>query len=305
MSRRRPRGRDLTGILLLDKPSGISSNQALQQVKRLFQAQKAGHTGSLDPLATGMLPVCFGAATRISPFLLDADKSYRTVARLGEATDTGDAEGALIYRCAVPPLDAETIESVLRRFRGEIEQIPPMYSALRHKGQRLYELARQGKTVERPPRAVTIHKLELIALHETGFELEVRCSKGTYIRTLVEDIGRALDCCAHVTELRRTVVHPFEGLGMVSLERLEAMASTDRASLDGVLLPADAGLGHWPEVLLDERQTERILHGQTVAQPGLPTTEWIRMYSSERVFLGIGNARKGCLAPRRLFVKPT
>ncbi len=304
MSRRRPAGRELTGIVLLDKPSGLSSNQALQQVKRLFRARKAGHTGSLDPLATGMLPICFGAATRISPFLLDADKSYRTVARLGEATDTGDAEGAVIRQCPVPAIDAAKIEKVLNRFRGEIEQVPPMYSALRHKGQRLYELARQGKTVERPARRVTIHRLELRAWCATELELDVRCSKGTYIRTLVEDIASALGCCAHVTLLRRTTVHPFEDQPMMTLERLQALAADGPAILDGALLPTDAGLAHWPAVLLDEDETRRVLQGQTVARSELPGAPWIRMYSSDREFLGIAQGKGGRLAPKRLFAKP-
>ncbi len=219
MARRR-QGLPVNGVLLLDKPAGMSSNHALQRVRRLFQAQKAGHTGTLDPMATGLLPVCFGEATKFSSYLLDADKCYRTYVRLGEITDTGDAEGAVVERRSVAGFTDTDIERALASFRGEIKQVPPMYSALKHQGRPLYELARQGKTIERAPRPVTVYDMRLLGRDASGFELEVACSKGTYIRTLAEDIGHALGCGAHITALRRLRTGTFDDSGMVSLETL-------------------------------------------------------------------------------------
>lgn len=229
--------RRVDGILLLDKPEGMTSNRALQRVKHLFAARKAGHTGSLDPLATGLLPLCFGEATKVSGFLLEADKRYRVTCRLGITTTTGDREGEPLQRRPVPVLDDAAITAVLQRFIGRIEQVPPMYSALKHKGERLYHLARQGIEVERAPRAVTIHDLVLLARGEEELELEVHCSKGTYVRTLCEDIGEALGCGAHVTALRRTALGPFVDVSMVTLEQVLEVSD------QGYAAGANRGLG--------------------------------------------------------------
>ncbi len=301
--RRRPGGRDIDGILLLDKPSGASSNQVLQTVKRLFRARKAGHTGSLDPLATGMLPICFGKATRISSFLLASDKRYLTVGQLGEATDTGDAEGRVVRNCSVEGIDRERIEAALAAFRGEIEQVPPMYSALKHKGERLYEIARRGEVVERPARRITIHELNLLGFDGNRFELDVHCSKGAYIRTLVEDIAEAMGSCAHVVRLRRTAVAPFDAEGMLTLAQLESLAEQGLAALDALLLPVDAGLAHWPELSLAAADAERVLRGQAVRAPDRAPAGMVRIYTAERRFLGIGAVADGRLAPKRLFVR--
>ena len=222
---RRRRGLPVNGVVLLDKPKGLSSNHALQRVRRLFDAQKAGHTGTLDPMATGLLPICLGEATKFSAHLLEADKMYRTRVELGVITDTGDAEGTVLERREVPNLAVEDIESVLTRFRGEIDQVPPMYSALKHQGKKLYELAREGKQVERAARRVSVYDARLLSFEGTAFELEVSCSKGTYIRTLAEDIGHALGCGAHISQLRRLKTGPFDGDAMWTLEALEALAS--------------------------------------------------------------------------------
>ncbi|MDH5765707.1 MAG: tRNA pseudouridine(55) synthase TruB, partial [Gammaproteobacteria bacterium] len=219
-SQRKKKGRPVHGVLLLDKPLHMSSNHALQKVKRLYNAQKAGHTGSLDPLATGMLPVCLGEATKISAFLLDADKTYRFKCQLGTRTTTADAEGEVLETKPFEHITRSDIEKIIPQFMGDIEQVPPMYSALKKDGQRLYELARQGIEVERKPRPVTIYRLDLIDFSAGEVELEVQCSKGTYVRTLAEDIGHVLGCGAYVTSLHRTTVGPYQG-EMVSLEQLE------------------------------------------------------------------------------------
>ncbi len=304
MSRRgrRGSGRPVHGVLLLDKPAGLTSNAALQRVKRLFRARKAGHTGSLDPLATGMLPICFGEATKISAFLLEADKTYEVTCRLGQVTDTGDADGTVIETRPVPALDEAAIEAVLAQFRGTIEQVPPMYSALRHEGRRLYELARAGQTVERPPRTVTIHALELLARQDEQLRLAVRCSKGTYVRTLVEDIGRALGCGAHVTALRRTAVAPFPADEMVTLDTLETVArEAGPAALDRFLMGVDAAFRHLPSVALDAVQQSRIRQGQALRWPGdAQQGPWWRLYGADGGFLGVAELVRGQLQPRRL-----
>jgi tRNA pseudouridine55 synthase len=301
MGRRRNKGRNINGILLLDKPSGISSNDALQRVKRLFFARKAGHTGSLDPLATGLLPICLGEATKISAFLLDADKHYRMKCRLGERTDTGDAEGTVVESRPVEGIERTRVEQVLENYRGSIEQIPPMYSALKHEGQRLYKLAREGIEVERKPRQVMIHELTLLSLGGTELELDVRCSKGTYIRTLVEDIGEDLGCGAHVTELRRLGVGPYAGEAMVTLDYLTELADEGFERLDQVLLPIESGLAHWPEVRLTRDMAYYLKQGQPVQVPKAPTSGWVRVYDQEDRFLGVGEILDdGRVAPRRL-----
>src|SRR5690606_13644483 len=230
--------RPVDGILLLDKPAGLSSNAALQKVRYLLRAKKGGHTGSLDPLATGMLPICFGEATKVSGFLLDADKHYRVTCRLGVRTDSADADGAVVETAPVPALDAGRVNEVLARFHGDIQQVPPMYSALKYQGRRLYELARAGESVERAARTVTLHALVLDGMTADSLTLDVRCSKGTYVRTLVEDVAAALGTLAHVVALRRLGVGPYEGQAMVTLAELEARrAQAGNDALDALLLP--------------------------------------------------------------------
>ena len=286
MARRR-RGLPVDGVLLLDKPQGLSSNHALQRVRRLLQAQKAGHTGTLDPMATGLLPVCLGEATKFSAQLLEADKVYRTRVQLGVVTDTGDAEGEVVERHEVAPFSITDIEHVLERFRGEIEQTPPMYSALKHQGRKLYELAREGKTVERAVRRVTVYDARLLAVEGTAFELEVRVSKGTYIRTLAEDIGRALGCGAHITALRRLATGPFGAEGMLKIDRLEALP--DQAAREAVLLPVDVLVAHLPRLVLNEAARQRIMHGQPVRLDviDIAVGELARLYCAE-TFIGLG-----------------
>ncbi|MCE8029656.1 tRNA pseudouridine(55) synthase TruB [Halomonas daqingensis] len=286
MARRR-RGLPVNGVLLLDKPKGASSNHALQRVRRLLQAQKAGHTGTLDPMATGLLPVCLGEATKFSAHLLEADKVYRTRVQLGAVTDTGDAEGEVIERCAVPSLTAADVERVLERFRGVIEQTPPMYSALKHQGRKLYELAREGKSVERAVRRVTVYDARLLAFEGDAFELEVRVSKGTYVRTLAEDIGRALGSGAHITALRRLGTGPFDSEGMLPIEALEALAGQDER--EAALLPVDVLVAHLPRLDVDERARQRLVHGQaaSVDAGGEQAGKLARLYCGE-TFIGLG-----------------
>lgn len=300
---RRSKGRDISGILLLDKPANVSSNQILQKVKWLYQAKKAGHTGSLDPLATGMLPLCFGAATKISSFLLDASKHYRVIGTLGAATNTGDEEGAIIEECALPALAPQDVEKVLDQFRGEICQVPPMFSALKHQGKRLYEIARSGETVERPARDLTIYKLQLLGYSQDKIELQVHCSKGTYIRTLVEDIAKALGSCGHVHKLHRTLVEPFDTKNLVSFEMVETASEHGSEALDQLLLPADIGLSHLPLVQLSEHQSKAVLYGQSVEPDGIENEKWLRIYASNNQFIGVGSAKCGLLQPKRLFIQ--
>ena len=301
MARRRPKGRNISGILLLDKPEGLTSNEALQTVKRLYKARKAGHTGSLDPLASGLLPICFGEATKISGFLLDADKHYRVRCKLGEKTTTADAEGEVIETRPVEGIDAAGLEAALEAFRGSIQQVPPMYSAVKHQGQRLYKLAREGVEVEREPRTVVIHALELLSFEPPFFDLDVRCSKGTYVRTLAEDIGEALGCGAHVTALRRLGVGPYDDQGMVTLDELKTLAEEGLEALDARLLPIESALAQWPEVQLNEDATYYLRQGQAVLVPRAPTSGWVRLYAAGGTFLGMGQILDdGRVAPKRL-----
>ena len=293
--------RDIHGIILLDKPTGLSSNAALQEVKRVFQARKAGHTGSLDPLASGLLPICLGEATKVSAFLLDADKRYRVTCRLGVRTATGDAEGEVLEERPVTGIDQACVAALLPRFTGPIEQIPPMYSALKHQGQRLYRLARQGVEVERQPRSVIIHELRLCELQGADLVLDVHCSKGTYVRTLAEDIGAALGCGAHVSALRRNGLGPYGEEQMITLERLKELAAQSREALDAALLPIESALTHWPEVSLSTDAAYYLNQGQPVLVPHAPSQGWVRLYSGERRFIGMGEILDdGRVAPRRL-----
>ena len=301
MGRRRARGRDVNGILLLDKPSGITSNDALQQVKRLYFARKAGHTGSLDPLASGVLPVCMGEATKVSAFLLDADKRYRVRCQLGVRTATADAEGEILETRPVGNYSESQLEGVLEHFRGSIEQIPPMYSALKHEGQRLYKLARQGVEVEREPRPVEIYALTLIGRGADWIDIDVHCSKGTYVRTLAEDIGERLGCGAHVTALRRTSVGPYTDEQLVTLDHLRTLKAEDMPAMDALLLPIETALTQWPGVELSADAAFYLQQGQAVLVPRAPTSGWVRLYATNHNFLGMGEILDdGRVAPRRL-----
>jgi tRNA pseudouridine55 synthase len=301
MGRRRVRGRDVTGILLLDKPSGITSNDALQQVKRLYFAKKAGHTGSLDPLASGVLPICMGEATKVSAFLLDADKRYKVRCQLGVRTATADAEGEVLETRPVGSYSPEQLEAVFEEFRGSIEQVPPMYSALKHEGQRLYKLARQGVEVEREPRSVEIYALTLSGQGEDWIDIDVHCSKGTYVRTLVEDIGEKLGCGAHVCALRRSAVGPYGDEQLVTIETLKTLKESDMPAMDDLLLPIESALTQWPDVDLSTDAAFYLQQGQPVLVPHAPTSGWVRLYESNRRFLGMGEILDdGRIAPRRL-----
>lgn len=293
--------RNISGILILDKPVGVSSNGALQKVRWLLNSDKGGHTGSLDPLATGVLPLCFGEATKFSRYLLDADKTYEALVRLGQTTDTGDAEGQVLETRLVD-ISVEQVEAVLPQFRGDIMQVPPMYSALKQNGQPLYKLARAGEVVERKARPVHIAELELLELDGEMLRLRVSCSKGTYIRTLAEDIGRELGCGAHVAGLRRTVAGPFDLSRSVTLDELIALHDVQGSeALDQYLLPSDAGLLDWPEVTLTEHTTFYWQNGQPVRAPGSPVSGMVRVYSHQQEFIGVAEIDDdGLVAPRRL-----
>lgn len=291
--------RAVDGVLLLDKPLGLSSNQALQRVKNLYQAAKAGHTGSLDPLATGLLPVCLGEATKFSHFLLNADKRYRALVQLGTTTTTGDAAGEVLSRATVE-VSAPDLVAALAGFTGEIEQVPPMYSALKHQGKALYEYARAGVEIVRPARRVTIHRIELLAvqLEQQRFEIDVSCSKGTYIRSLAEDIGAALGCGAHLAGLCRLGSAYFELQQAYGLQQLEAMNMEQR---DAILLPVDAPLQNFPRLELGEDSAYYLLQGQSVWQSGPHAEGLLRIYEKGGRFLGLGEFdAAGKLAPRRL-----
>lgn len=287
--------RPLDGVLLFDKPLTLSSNIALQKVRRLFQAEKAGHTGTLDPLATGLLPVCFGEATKFSNALLDADKTYRALVKLGQTTTTGDAEGEITSTCAVA-LEEVQVRTALRSFIGEISQVPPMHSAIKHQGKPLYEYIRKGETIERASRNVTIHELVLERFAGEEMEITVRCSKGTYIRTLAEDIGKALGCGAHLQGLRRTAIAKFHLKNAYSWDQLEAMTMPER---EACLLPLDCLLQDLPMLELDAVQVTRMAQGQRLAiDAGLPDGK-VRLYDAGR-FIGVAELMGRQLAPNRL-----
>ncbi|TNC80577.1 MAG: tRNA pseudouridine(55) synthase TruB [Oleiphilus sp.] len=305
MARRR-KGRALNGVLILDKPQGLTSNAALQRVRKAYGAQKAGHTGSLDPLATGVLPVCFGEATKFSQFLLNADKGYFTTATLGEVRDTGDSEGELVKQSSVPRLEAEALEQLLARFRGQIDQVPSMYSALKHQGRPLYEWARKGVEIDRPARAVRIDRLELTGLRDREMDLTVECSKGTYIRSLVEDIGQAIGCGAHVSMLRRFKAGHFLLEQCHTLEEIE-QAVGDMSVLDAFLLPVDALLLDLPDIFVNSDQGRSILHGQAVRISRVENTGICKLYieavdeSAAPTFIGVAELdSEGNLVPKRL-----
>jgi len=290
------------GLLLLDKPSGMTSNRALQVVRRLLNAQKAGHTGSLDPAATGMLPLCFGEATKVCAYLLNADKSYRVTAKLGSATDTGDGDGEVCSTADVPDLPIERWNEILQSFCGDSTQIPPMYSALKKDGKRLYELARKGEVVEREPRAIRIDEIRLLELAGNRLVFRVRCSKGTYIRVLVEDIARKAGTVAYTARLHRESVGDFESASMLDMTAVEALAAEGLEPLRARLLPADVALADLPGVLVDPNDAERFCGGQAVSVDTEQQEGLARVYAPEDRFLGVGYlSAEGKLAPRRVF----
>ena len=296
------RSRDVDGILLLDKPEGLSSNAALQCVRRLFGARKAGHTGSLDPLASGLLVLCFGQATKVCGLLLEANKTYLVTVDLGERTTTGDREGAVIERLPVPQLETDAVRQVAARFLGESAQVPPMYSALKHEGRRLYQLARKGVEVERKARHIIVHRIDLLAIGERRLQFEIECSKGTYIRTLAEDFARACGTAGHVGSLRRLSLGPFAQPVMHDLASLE-LAAAHQNALDVLLLPVDAALPGMPAVRLGIAEQASVLQGQAVFVTG-PGSARVRMYGEGGLFLGTGRmtAEGGRLAPERIMV---
>ncbi|CAI1021828.1 tRNA pseudouridine(55) synthase TruB [Serratia grimesii] len=311
MSRPRRRGRDIHGVLLLDKSQGLSSNDALQKVKRLYNANRAGHTGALDPLATGMLPICLGEATKFSQFLLDSDKRYRVIARLGQRTDTSDADGQIVQERPVNFTQAQ-LDVALESFRGDIKQVPSMYSALKYQGKKLYEYARQGIEVPREARSITVYELQFIRWEGDELELEIHCSKGTYIRTITDDLGELLGCGAHVIYLRRLQVATYPTERMVTLEQLNALLEQAQVQdiapaelLDPLLMPMDSPVENYPEVNLLPVVAGYVKQGQPVQVAGAPASGMVRITEGEeRKFIGVGDiADDGRVAPRRLVVE--
>ncbi|MDC5704465.1 tRNA pseudouridine(55) synthase TruB [Vibrio europaeus] len=309
MARRR-KGRPINGVVLLDKPTGISSNDALQKVKRIYFAEKAGHTGALDPLATGMLPICLGEATKFSQFLLDSDKRYRVIAKLGERTDTSDSDGEVVETRPVD-VSLDQLEACIDNFRGESDQVPSMFSALKYQGKPLYEYARKGIEVPRESRKITVYEIVLHRFEGDEVEMEVHCSKGTYIRTIVDDLGEMLGCGAHVTMLRRTGVAKYPYEKMVTLEQLNELleqAHRDEVApkelLDPLLLPMDTAVEDLPEVNLNAELTNLVQHGMPVQVFGAPEGTPLRMTSGEeKLFIGVAEVNdNGKVAPKRLVV---
>ncbi|QFI36393.1 tRNA pseudouridine(55) synthase TruB [Moritella marina ATCC 15381] len=306
--RRRWNGRDVHGVFLLDKPTGISSNDALQRVKKIFFAAKAGHTGALDPLATGMLPLCFGEATKFSQFLLDSDKRYIVTAKLGERTDTSDSHGEIVQTRTVNVSDAELLIA-LDTFRGDTKQVPSMFSALKHEGKPLYWYARQGIFIDRPARPISVFELKLLSFENDEVNLEIHVSKGTYIRTIVDDLGELLGCGAHVSMLRRIGVSAYPAERMMTFEQLEEMVEQAKAAgvepkdvLDPLLMPLDSAVSHLPEANMSEETGGFVLHGQPVVVPNTPESGLVRMtVGDERAFIGVGAIDdQGRVAPKRI-----
>ncbi len=301
--RRRNKSRDISGIVVLNKAAGLSSNSALQEVKKLYEANKAGHAGSLDPLATGVLPVCLGEATKVSQFLLDSDKRYRTRIKLGIRTDSGDSDGTIIEQHEKVTMSRKVVEHALTKFQGEVEQLPPMHSALKIKGVPLYKFARKGITVERKTRLISVYKIELVKFGNGELELDIACSKGTYIRTIADDLGQELGCGAHIIKLHRTQAGVFEEADCISSEEL----ALDKASLgldkiDQHLIPMDQAILDLPEVKLPSSTAGYVKNGQSVLVRHVPEEGLVRMYEDEQ-FIGIGSIDdEGKVAPRRLIV---
>lgn len=299
--RRKPAGfRDLDGILLLNKPLGISSNKALQTARYLFKANKAGHTGSLDPLASGVLPICFGEATKFSSYLLDSSKTYRAICQLGRTTSTGDAEGEVTSESEVNVTRVD-VAKILEKFTGKIKQVPPMYSALKHQGQPLYRLARVGKEIERAAREIEIYQLEQISFDGLRLEIDVHCSKGTYIRTLAEDIGLALGCGAYVALLERTAVHPFWQQANYTLDDLNGLANLGIESLDQSLLPVNSALSDLPEQILASSDVNLLKNGVAIEVDNVVHIGVLSLVTQNGQFIGVGMALpNGTIMPKRL-----
>ena len=311
---RKQKGRQIDGIFILDKPTGMSSNHALQRIKRLFGARKAGHTGALDPLATGLLPICLGEGTKFTQFLLDADKRYQTTAKLGVRTDSRDADGEVIETKPCEHITQAMVEAELPQFRGEITQVPSMFSALKHNGQPLYKLAREGKKVEVKSRQVTIYDLTLMSMADTQVRMDITCSKGTYIRSIVEDLGLALDCGAHVAQLRRLQAGPFKAEQMLTFEQLdELIASVHREfdgnapesaifdALDKLLLPADTAVLHLNAVQLCAQQSGALQQGKIITLTEQVNPGLVRVYGDQQAFIGIAEVTEtGTLRAKRL-----
>ena len=303
MSKRNPKGRDINGVLLLDKASGQSSNSVLQDVKRLFDANKAGHTGSLDPLASGLLPICLGQATKVAQFLLNGDKRYFVRGKLGQISDTGDSDGQVVDFGSTKGVNEQAIKNVLLDFAGSINQVPPMYSALKRNGTPLYKLARKGIEVEREARPVKIHEIKFKGFEEEILSLEVSCSKGTYIRTLIEDIGESLGCGGHVIELRRIGFTHFDIPQARTFEELVELKNKGLSELDSTLLCADEMLPNLKGLYLDAEQTLDIKHGRKVQFSGLDVGQKIKLYDEKKQFIGIGeNNVLSEVWPKRVFV---
>lgn len=300
---RKRKGDAIDGVLILDKPSGITSNKALQQCRYMINAQKGGHTGALDPLATGLLPLCFGQATKISSFMLGKDKTYLVGVKLGQITDTGDADGKVIESSDVK-VSKQQVKDVLRSFVGQYDQVPPMYSALKVNGQPLYKLARKGIIIEREARKVTAHEIKLLELNQAHLSFEVSCSSGFYVRSLVEDVGNKLGCGAHVKTLRRTRIDTITLDSAISLEAFTELDSVEKQKQ--LLIPADQLIQFMPKVSVDATQKTALQFGQPVADLNLPETtdeDWIRIYDDEQIFIGLGKVDKDQqLHPKRLFI---
>jgi len=303
MSKRNKKGRNINGVVLLDKASGGSSNHALQKVKRLFGANKAGHTGSLDPLASGLLPICLGQATKVAQFLLDSDKRYFVRAKFGQVSSTGDSEGKIVNFGSTKGIDESSIRVTLLKFIGDINQVPPMYSALKRNGTPLYKLARKGIEIERSSRPVTIHEINFLDLEDAIVSLEVFCSKGTYIRTLVEDIGKSLGCGGHVVELRRTGFAHFDLSESKTYEQLSKLKEQNLESLDSVILSADEMIPNLESVYLDSEQTSDIRLGKKIEYLGFSSSQKLKLYDHNEQFIGIGESNlMSEILPKRLFV---
>ena len=316
MARKRPRGRNVNGIMVLDKPRGMSSNDAVQKAKQLFAARKVGHTGSLDPLATGVLPLCFGDATRFSRYLLESDKKYTARVVLGVSTDSGDADGKVVRERPVGRLTKAALDKALDAYRGEIQQVPSMFSAIKHQGQPLYKLARQGIEVERKARSVTVYSSAIKEFEGNELTLDIHCSKGTYVRTIVHELGESLGCGAHVSALRRTMAGPFTERDLVTFEMLappprdEGTEENDREWLDARLQPVWSAVRQWPQVTLTGDAAYYLRQGQPVIVPHAPTAGWVRLAEAASAevsegngarFLGVGEVLDdGRVAPRRL-----
>ena len=298
------RGRDVSGVVVVDKPRGMTSSEAVQWTKSLFNARKVGHTGSLDPLATGVLPLCFGEATKFSQFLLTSDKKYWVKLRLGIRTASGDADGDIIEERSTEGVTQDVLESALESFRGEIDQIPSMYSAIKHRGKPLYKYARQGIEVKRKSRRLTVYSIELLTFGEREITLQVHSSKGTYVRTIADDLGELLSCGAHVVELRRLMAGPFTESDLVTFDEIETARAEGR--LDRMLAPVSSAVSQWPVVRLNATSAYYLRQGQPVVVPHAPTEGWVQLRescSNDEWFLGMGEIMEdGRVAPRRLIV---